>query len=197
MRQYVDSQGQQQGFSLLEALVTLVIFSIGLLGLASLQITALKINHDAQLRSTAVLLANDISERMRANPTAVADGAYNNPTGAAAGQPQCLGLTSEGLPDTQASCTPAQMAANDFYEWNAMMSGATSTDWHAAYLPQLPGGRGIVCIDSTPSDGTPDAPGCDNISPVADTTIYAIKIWWNERGDDAQTLHRWVETFQP
>jgi type IV pilus assembly protein PilV len=56
------------GFTLIEVLVTIVVVSIGLLGLAGLQINGLRANVSSEARSKATLLANDIIERMRANP---------------------------------------------------------------------------------------------------------------------------------
>jgi len=55
------------GFSLLEILITIFILAIGLLGLAALQMNSLKNNHSAQHRTSAVVLAYDIVDRMRLN----------------------------------------------------------------------------------------------------------------------------------
>jgi len=55
------------GVSLIEALVALLVLSIGLLGLANLQLTAIRNAHSAHLRSQASILAQDILDRMRAN----------------------------------------------------------------------------------------------------------------------------------
>jgi len=67
---------RQQGFTLLEVLIALLILSIGLLGLAALQTTSLRSNQMASMRTTATQLAYDISDRMRANPVGVAAGEY-------------------------------------------------------------------------------------------------------------------------
>jgi type IV pilus assembly protein PilV len=61
---------KQNGFTLLEILVTLVILAIGLLGLLSLQMVSLKNNHSAQQRTTAIVHAYDILDRIRLNRTA-------------------------------------------------------------------------------------------------------------------------------
>ncbi len=60
----------EAGFSLIEVLVTLVVLALGLLGLAAVQANGLKYNNNAHLRSLAAMLANDMIDRMRANPTA-------------------------------------------------------------------------------------------------------------------------------
>jgi type IV pilus assembly protein PilV len=66
-----------RGFTLIEVLVALVVLSIGLLGLASLQLSSLRWNHGASLRSQATLLAYDIVDRMRANQVAARNGEYD------------------------------------------------------------------------------------------------------------------------
>jgi len=66
-----------RGFTLVEILVTLVVMSVGLLGLAALQLTSLKANHGSATRTQAVYLAYDIIDRMRANPTAAAANNYD------------------------------------------------------------------------------------------------------------------------
>lgn len=72
-----------RGFTLVEALVALMCLSIGLLGIAALQMTGLRANLGAGWRSQATYLAYDIVDRMRANRTAAA--AYVIGYGAAPG----------------------------------------------------------------------------------------------------------------
>lgn len=61
------------GFTLIEALVALLTLSIGLLGIAGLQLAGVRSNQSAAWRSQASYLAYDILERMRLNPGARAD----------------------------------------------------------------------------------------------------------------------------
>lgn len=68
---------RQHGMSLIEVLVTLVMISIGLLGIAALQLTSLKSNQEAHSRAQATVLAADILDRMRANSAQARSGAYN------------------------------------------------------------------------------------------------------------------------
>lgn len=65
------------GMTLVEALVALVVLSVGLLGVAGLQLSSLRNNHNAHLRSQATALAYDIMDRMRANRVAARAGEYN------------------------------------------------------------------------------------------------------------------------
>jgi len=55
------------GFTLIEVLVTLFILSVGLLGLAALQIQGLRATHEATLLTQAVACAVDMAERVRAH----------------------------------------------------------------------------------------------------------------------------------
>jgi len=100
---------KQQGFSLLEVLITLVILAIGLLGLAGLQATGLKNNLSAYHRTQATQLAYDIADRMRANISAIGSYATNDPS-AASTNAACL--------EVGAACTPTVMASHDLKEWS-------------------------------------------------------------------------------
>lgn len=66
-----------RGFTLIEVLIAVVIFSVGLLGLAGLQAHGIKMNHSSLLRSQATLLAYDIVDCMRANKAAATGSSYD------------------------------------------------------------------------------------------------------------------------
>ncbi len=72
------------GSTLIEVMVAVVVLSIGLLGLALLQLHSLQANTDAYLRTQASMFAYEIIDRMRANPTATGTGAYHVPDTTAA-----------------------------------------------------------------------------------------------------------------
>lgn len=58
---------RQRGFSLLEVLIAVLILSIGLMGLAGLQVVSVKGNQNAMLRSIASEAAYDLMDQFRAN----------------------------------------------------------------------------------------------------------------------------------
>lgn len=98
-----------RGFTLIEVLVSILVFSMGLLGLAGMQATALRNGNDALMRSIALAQIYDMADRMRANPQGVQAGLYDAVSGAGS-NPECL-YTATG-------CTTAeQVAASDIYEW--------------------------------------------------------------------------------
>ena len=65
------------GFSMMEVLVSALVLSIGLLGLAGLHVTSIRSSHSSFYRSQATLLAYEIADRMRANPLQARALAYN------------------------------------------------------------------------------------------------------------------------
>lgn len=116
---------RQKGASMLEVLVTLVIVSFGLLGIAGIIINSLKSSHSSYARSQATLLANDMIERMRANRIAAE----------AAGMPYNLAL-NDAMPVFEPPAIPTVPQA-DLIEWrtalaNTLPSGTGSVNLNAA-----------------------------------------------------------------
>ena len=87
----------RSGFTIVEVLVSLVILSIGLLGIAKLVLYSAHSNDSAYLRSQATQLAYEILDNMRANPTAAAAGNYNTRARRGRLQPR-LQLPERGVP---------------------------------------------------------------------------------------------------
>ncbi len=155
------------GFTLVEVLVTLVIFAFGMLGVAGLQMISLSNMDSAQYRSVASLKTSEMAERIRANPGL-------NYSGVAGADHNCRTSHYDSRNATPANCTPAQMAADDIRDWNTELAD------------RLPGGSGVVCYDSTPEDGTPAAPACDGSGRA-----LAIKVWWKDKPRSAtDTAHK-------
>lgn len=110
-------RGPQTGFTMLEALVALLVLSIGLLGLAMLQVQGMRFNSDAYFRTQATLLAYDIIERMRANIKGVDDGEY------------IKAPPSGTVRDCDANtCSNAELAAYDLDRWNKALSKVLPLD---------------------------------------------------------------------
>lgn len=69
---------RQQGFTLLEVLIAMVVIAVGLLGLLAMQVYSVKGNDSAYLRSQATILAYDLVDTMRAGHEATMDGDYDD-----------------------------------------------------------------------------------------------------------------------
>ena len=90
------------GFTLLEVLVSLLILSVGLLGIAGLQLTGLRSNQSAYVRSQATILAYDILDRMRANRAEAQSGGYNITIAATDDLPSMGGSPTQAATDLNA-----------------------------------------------------------------------------------------------
>lgn len=87
----------QHGTSLVEVLVTVTVLSLGIVAMASLQTTALKLGQSAYQRSQAVALSYQIIDAMRANRPAALAGAYDWPLGQAAPGADATGLPAADI----------------------------------------------------------------------------------------------------
>lgn len=136
----IRTQAQQvAGFSLLEVLISLVILSVGLLGMASLMSTTLKSNDSAYMRSQATTQAYNIIDRMRANMAGVNNSAYLVPMPAA---PSAATQLSAACTGSGAGCTSAMLADYDVSQWEYEL---------ARILPQ---GRGSISTTLGPTAST-------------------------------------------
>lgn len=101
---------------MIEVLITILIMSVGLLGVAAMQAEALKGGHDSILRSKAVASVADISDRIRANIGGLPS--YQRALSGApvAGPPDCVAI----------QCTPAGMALYDMSQWVVALQNAAS-----------------------------------------------------------------------
>lgn len=102
-------KGSQAGFTLVEVLVALVVMSVGMLGIAALYLEGLRAGRTALYRTTAVTLAADMADRIRANRNA-------GPAYAGTG-PGANGDCVNGPVD----CTAEELAADDWLDWNTQL----------------------------------------------------------------------------
>ena len=113
-------KSRSAGITLIEVLIALVVFSIGLLGLAGLQTVSLRFNTSSYYRTQATALAYSLADRMRANRQGALDGLY-----------------LADFADPAPSCDP-----------DGLGGGGTPADdlaaWNDALACQLPQGNGSV-----------------------------------------------------
>lgn len=112
---------RQRGIGLIEVLISMLILGIGVLGIMSVQNRALQFNQGSLMESRAATLANDIIDRIRANPTQLSRyriALHENPPGGV----DCSGASIV--------CSTAQMADYDLASWReeiaASLPGGTS-----------------------------------------------------------------------
>jgi len=133
------------GFSLIEVLVTIVILAVGLLGLAGLQARALTAESEAFSRGEALVLLQDMADRIAANR------ADSKLAGASAYSTNTVFGTGHGDADCSAlaSTVPAEVAAKDLCEWDMALKGASQT-LGGAKVGGVSGARGCLALQATP-----------------------------------------------
>ncbi len=106
-----------RGVGMLEFLLALLLFSVGMLGLMATQLAGKRAGYEASQRSQATALARDMLERIRVNPGQLA--AY---------QVEGLGdvgsrLGPPGVDCAAAKCSSEQLAAFDLWQWESLLLG--------------------------------------------------------------------------
>lgn len=146
----------QRGFSLIEVLVSLAILVFGLLGIAGLMVKGQKASYEAYQRQQALALAQDMVERIRANPLGAAS--YETGVADGAGMPGYSGTIAAATQCVAGACTADQLAAFDLQEWDRQLFGSSE---------RLGGNRigGII-----------RARGC--VEQTDDPTRYVVSVSW-------------------
>jgi type IV pilus assembly protein PilV len=104
------------GLTLVEVLVTIAITSIGLMGLLSLQMQAMKVTQDAGNYTHSTWIFNDLSSRIKVNRSFSSNYAVGLVSCAAIPAPVCSNYFDGTNTITSATCTGPQLAAWDLYE---------------------------------------------------------------------------------
>lgn len=110
-----------RGTSLVEVLISMLLLSVGLLGMVGLKAAALKYTGQSNARATASMHAADMMDRLRANPARAVGGQYN------------LAI------DAAVVAAPVSVAEVDLVQWRQRIAES------------LPSGSGSVAVaaDST------------------------------------------------
>lgn len=158
------------GFTLLEVMVAMVIFSVGMLGLAGIQGTALQNNNTAYMRTIAMQLSYNMSDLLRANTDFDGDVTTTFDTiGTAIGSAPGKNCIAD---DQTTACTPTELANFEIYHWKKSLE------------KELPSGRGkvtktgdvfeiIIMWDEARSGVTGE--NCSGVS-TTDLKCYSIQI---------------------
>lgn len=159
------SQQRQRGIGIVEVLVALVVVSLGVLGMASLQLTGMQQSTGSYNRAKALLYAENMATRMRSNRAEIERATvfsnYDSSTESCATRPAPFCQASDA--GDAESCSTAEMAAFDMFtvacgDWGA---GGANT----GVAGSLPNGQiTIVCGDT----------------PCSRTSTYILNVSWRE-----------------
>jgi len=119
--------GHERGVGMLEVLIAILVISVGALGFAGIQLTALSNSDEANYRSHATLIAQDAIERFISNPTQI--DFYTTP-----GNWPNVALASGSEPTNWKTCIDAECSAAQMAAWDV-----AQLNWIVANT--LPGGR--------------------------------------------------------
>jgi type IV pilus assembly protein PilV len=155
------------GFAMLEVLVTLVILLLGLLGLIGMQVRSHQAALEAYQRNQALVLVQDMLDRMNGNRLAAKNQAY-------------VTATALGGVGKLADCSDLNGAARDKCEWGNLLEGAAevtlsgecSTTAGTACIGAMLGARG--CVTYVTGSELKDKNG----NVIAGSGIQLITVAW-------------------
>lgn len=162
-----SQKGTSSGLTLIEVLVTMMISSIGLMGLISLQMQAMKATQDAGNQSQSIWILNDLSSRIRVNESSSLSYVNANPVNCGAvPAPVCSNYSNGAATTISATCTGAQMATWDLFEV-ACGAPRSSAAIRGNPISDLPGAQLLVsCVTA----------GCDNGDPLLITLTWRARV---------------------
>jgi type IV pilus assembly protein PilV len=156
----------QQGVRMIESLIALVIISIGLLGIAALQLNSMQQSASAHWHSQAVWISYEITDRISANSTADNAATFTRYSG--------IDTSNDYAMDCQSNaCNSDQIVTADAADWSALVS-------------TLPNGRGVIqtsqndpnaLVISVMWDDHSGESNCTNGEPASDSqSCYTVTL---------------------
>ncbi len=166
----LSSRPRSRGFSLLEVLVSIIIFAFALLGVAGLQINSLRSSQNSGYSATASNLARDYNEFIlgsasvsSSSSSTVAAYTIDTQTYTNTNSPgACAGVTN--------NCTPTQLLQDQQKGWADKVKN------------ELPNGRAVICLDNSnirDTGGRFDW-GC---SASGSGDLLVMKLGWESKAD--------------
>ena len=153
------------GFTMIEVLVTLVILLLGLLGLSGMQAKAQQAEFESYQRTQALVLLNDMADRINRNREAASCYEITDTSGAPyAGTSSTVTPACAGVGTAEAQ----QLAVNDLTQWHNLLLGASETSG-GANIGAMVGARGCISRDN----------------PNPSTDIYTVAVAWQGMTDTA------------
>ncbi|MEO6353471.1 MAG: type IV pilus modification protein PilV [Burkholderiaceae bacterium] len=164
---------RQNGFTLIEVLISVFVLALGVIGAGGMQLVAMRTSQQSGLQTVAVQLATEMADNMRQNATAMNQADSNNP------YLFTYNSATDGDPATATmcyttACTSAQLAAADIYEWKTRLKAG------------LPGGRVVICRDETPWDTSASKLtwACASTIATTNSVPYVVKVGWQGKDVD-------------
>lgn len=168
------SSSRNSGFTMIEVLVSLLVITFGLLGLAGLQVRMQQAEIESYQRSQALVLLYDMVDRININRATVpcfvittVPAAGTEYLGAGAATPPPCGYSTSGN---------NAIADSAITEWDSLLKGAAETK-NASQVGAMVGARG--CISYNSATELLDPAG----AVIAGTGIYTVAVAWQGTSD--------------
>jgi type IV pilus assembly protein PilV len=167
---------KDSGFSLIEVLISALVLAIGVIGTAMIQIHAFRTSEQSNFHDTAVALAMQIADEIRAN---------DEEARLTTGNPfEGFAYTALPTPPTGSypvncydnQCTPNQLATFSKYEWQQKV------------FETLPSGRVEICRDKTVVDANGRNQWCSSSGGTDPSQPLVIKVGWYERDANGKAI---------
>jgi type IV pilus assembly protein PilV len=163
----------QNGFSMIEIMSAVAVLSVGLVSVASLSLVNLRTVSHGHSQTQATIIAAELADTMRANMEAYENNMFA--VNLQSGEKDCIG---------DEKCQYDEQAQYDGNLWTQHATDA------------LPGATAVMCMDSTPDDGTPSAPACDGLG------MNTVKLFWTDTRTagslpDGESAYRHVLSLVP
>lgn len=167
---------KQNGFTLIEVMIAVVVFSFGLLGVAGVMIVSVKSNHNGYMRSQATFLAHSIIDSMRINSFSLWANTYDG--------------TYDSYVDLSGTCTTSACQCN-------AVANRDTQNWANMIVQTLPNGSGtILCeqLGATPPAGLYNCGDSDE--PYMG--LCTVTVSWSEANEiDAASAQSITVVAQP
>lgn len=164
----------QTGFSLIEVLISVFVLTVGVIGAAGMQLTALRTTQQSVFQNNALQLAAEMADRMRTNigPMRMAD--PDNPYLGVDYRSSSSVSSEAGINcyGEDAYCDAQQLAQFDIADWLKRLDSS------------LPGGRVRICRDAMPWNATIQSFDWSCSSAPGNDAPFVIKIGWQQKNLD-------------
>lgn len=163
-------RNRQGGMTLVEVLVALIIFALGMLGAAGLILSSLRSSQYSSNASVAISLARDYGEIMQMIPASVQ-------ATSEAGTGNTFAIDSSSTMNVPAQkCKGTACTGDQMTTWNVW-------EWAQRVKTELPLGRAVVCKDTDPKDTN----GLYKWECDGTGTMMVIKFGWKAKTGPAGT----------
>ncbi|MES2537482.1 MAG: type IV pilus modification protein PilV [Pseudomonadota bacterium] len=166
------TEPNESGFTLVEIMVAVFILGISVIGIAAMQLHALRTTQQSAFQSTAIELASEIANRMRANTHQMKLVDSLNPFLHLDFQSATHTAMPPRVSCYTSDCDAAELAQFDIHEWKRRIKA------------ELPGGRIRICRDASPWDSAAGAFrwACSSPGNAENNTSLVVKIGWQGKG---------------